>query len=412
MSLSKKSYFQGGGGVNEPTPGKVKYPAEPAILVQPRFKEPFYRNYDLYDTEGVDGPAQHGPGSGWNHMNEHDSVDDFLKFRRQRLKGKYVADNFWITEDNYNERVKRMDNISKRRAALQPLLVKTAADENDGPNFDYGKGLYSNMDKYKSVQDFEEHADKGPGAFFADDNKDHMMPPKEHGTSIYDWRNSPYQGKPGGDKSHIDFPFDNVEGDIDSGSIIGDSESYLTPRQLGPAGPPDDTTISPGQVNLGDFESYPYSAQIGGLLDKYLPQNDFEDKPDSDLDIGRDYTDEDGFPQAGRRFESECDPDALVYDEGRDAYRCSQCGAKGENGPYHPKPSSAEVHQIHHEREHENRLQELEDKYLSPSPTHGLFGLPDGVDLPDEDLGDPTDINPDFGTYGPESTMYEDKWNI
>src|ERR1035441_10177158 len=93
MSQSKKAYFQGGGGVNEPTPKETKYKAEPAILVQPRFEEPFYRNYDLYNTEGINGPAKYGPGAGWHHMHEYKSIREYLQHQRQRLKGKYVADD-------------------------------------------------------------------------------------------------------------------------------------------------------------------------------------------------------------------------------------------------------------------------------------------------------------------------------
>src|SRR5271168_4317702 len=147
--VNKKAYFQGGGGVNEPTPGQKKYRSDKAITVQPRFVEPFYRNYDLYDVEGVDGPAKHGPGSGWNHMNEFKSVKDFLDFRRQKLKGKYVAEDTYITEQNHQDREARM----KLRADLLRGLIKTAAD----------------------------------------DNADNMLPPKEHGTGIYDWKNSLYQ---------------------------------------------------------------------------------------------------------------------------------------------------------------------------------------------------------------------------
>ncbi len=415
---NKQAYFQGGGGVNEPTPGHKKYKVDKAIVVQPRFEEPFYRNYDLYMTEGVDGPPKLGPGAGWHHMHEYKSISDFLAAKRQYMKDKYKANDSWIedTKPNRDERIDKM----KTRAYLLSRLVKTAEkqiDENDGPNFDYGKGMYSNMDKYKSVKDFEKHVPKGTGAFFADDNEDYMMPPKEHGTSVYDWKNSPYQGKPKATKcddndlgtgfyenlkhyksvrdfiehtplgrdhgakikpewerakdpnksdvNHIDFPVDES---IESGSILGDSESYNSPIQLGPTGG-EDTTISPGQVNLGDFESYPYSAQIGGLLDKYLPQNDFEDKTPSALDFGRDYT-EDAVPQGGRRYDEDPEdvPPSDIYDK-------------------------------------------LLKKYL-PAPTSGLYGLPDGVDLPDEDLGDPTDINPDYGTTDVGITMYEDKWNI
>lgn len=321
MSQNKRGYYQGGGGVNEPTPGKKKYKADPAILVQPRFKEPFYRNYDVYMAEGVDGPPKLGPGAGWHHMHEYKSIKDFLDAKRQYMKNKYKAEDSWI-EDTENSRKERVEKM-KTRAALLSRLVK---------------------------------------------NADHMMPPKEHGTSIYNWKNSPYQGIPKAPKKHdcndIDFPIDDQ---IGSGPILGDSESYSSPIQLGPDG--DDTTISPEQTNLGNSESYPNSAQIGGLLDKYLPQNDFEGKTPDQLDFGRDYTEDTGL-QGGRRYNE--DP---------------------EEAP------SADV------------FEKLIKKYM-PAPTSGLYGLPDGVDLPDEDLGDPTDINPDYGTTDVGITMYEDKWNI
>lgn len=83
MSQSKSAYFQ---GTEAPTPKKKKYKSEPAEPVQTRFKEPFYRNYDLYDT-----PGEHSPGSGYNHMLEFKSVKDFLNNRRKKLKGKYKA---------------------------------------------------------------------------------------------------------------------------------------------------------------------------------------------------------------------------------------------------------------------------------------------------------------------------------
>jgi hypothetical protein len=384
---TKKAYFQGGGGGNQPTPGKTKYPIDPTITVQPRFVEPFYYNYDLYNTKGLNGPAKHGPGAGWHHMQEFTSIEEFLKHQRQRLRGKYVAQDTWITEDNYGERQRKM----KLRASLLAKITKTAGDQNDGGNFDYGKGLYSNMSKYKSVEDFEEHANKGPGAFFADDGyvKDDGKPNGDLGSGFYENLDkyesvgdfiqhtplgykypAPIKTEKERSKQAMDFPYDQIE----TNSIIGDSESYDTPIQLGPTGPPFDTTISPGQVNLGDFEAYPSSAQLGGIYDKYLGRPDEEDKTESNLDWNYDHS-EDTEHVGGRHHTGENDPiDPQLWDD--------------------------------------EKLEKLVDKYLNPQPTSGLFGLPDGVDLPDEDLGDPTTIEPDYGTIGPESTIYQDKWNI
>lgn len=398
----------GGGGVNEPTPGKKKYKSDTAIVVQPRFVEPFYRNYDLYDVEGVDGPAKHGSGSGWSHMNEHKSVKDFLEFRRKRLQGKYVAEDSWIedTSANRKERVEKM----KIRASLLSKLVKTAtkkckdsdvvytdsrdayicgnclhmsencfgtpkltakelhagknhnpdridwrdgsdrendpnyqkwkkavaADNNDGPNFDYGKGLYSNMGKYKSVKDFEEHDDKGSGALMVDDNADHMLPPKEHGTKIYDWKNSLYQGKPKApkryDSNNIDFPIDDQ---IGSDPIVGNSGSSYV-------------------------DSIPISYQ-----ENYTAEPDQDGKGEATLDFGYDLTNED--VPVGRS-----DPDKLNKID----------------------------------------LDKLEKKYLTPAETD-IYGLPDGVSPEGKDADQTIETeNPEFGIPDSGRQMYEDKWNI
>jgi hypothetical protein len=126
MSQDKKAYFQGGGGVNEPTPKKKKYKSDEAIVNQPRFKEPLYRNYDLYDTEGVDGPAKHGPGAGWNSMQDYKSVGDFLKDRRKKLKDKYKADDSWIQDDGS---LSKKPKASKARMEILQALIKTASHE-------------------------------------------------------------------------------------------------------------------------------------------------------------------------------------------------------------------------------------------------------------------------------------------
>ena len=229
-----QAYFQGGGGVNEPEPKKKKYKSEKAIVVQPRFKEPFYNNYDLYDVEGVDGPAKHGPGAGWHDMGKYKSISEFLKAKRKRMKDKYKADDSWIedTESNRKERVKNM----KVRAFILSKIIKKA----------------------------------------------------------------------------IDFPADQyIDPEILSGSEGG----------------------SVAQSNL-----------MGGYLDKYLPENDFEGKDPTKLDFGRDYTED--------ADNEEQDPD--------------------------------------------EKLDELAEKYTAP--THGLFGLPDGVDLADGDLEPSSSKNPYYGT--------------
>jgi hypothetical protein len=311
--VNKKAYFQGGGGVNEPTPKEKKYKSDPAIVNQVRFKEPFYHNYDIYEIPGFE---HIGPGAGWHSLQNYKSISDFLAARRERMKSKYRADDSWILDSG--KKTKENPGI-KARANLLSQIIKTArmpgglfhklhqrfkdqncVDENDGPNFDYGKEFYANMDKYKSVKDFEEHADKGPVAFFADDNA-------------------------------IDFPIDEyIDPDI----------SATEPTNVDGGNPA-------GEGNL-----------IGGYLDEYLPENDFEGKMPTSLDFGRDYI------------------------EGNSDEKSSPVDLKS--------------------------IENLLNKYLS----HGLYGLPDGVDLPDEDLEESKDLNSDYGTRGPDSLIYEDKWNI
>lgn len=290
---AKKAYYQGGGGVNEPTPGKKKYKSDPAIVNQPRFKEPFYKNYDLYKVPGME---HVGPGVGWHSMQNYKSVSEFLDSSRERLKHRYEAEDSWILDSG--ELTKKNPNGVKARAALLSRLMKVAGDENDGPNYDYGSGLYMNLDKYDSVDDFREHKPEGQGAFYAADDND------------------------------IDFPLDD----------------QINTELAGPMGEVSEDDNPVGQANLS-----------GGQLDEYLPEDDKEGKPPTALNFGRDY----------------------VEDE-------------------KSKPLN-----------HKN-IEKLLDKY----DTKGLFGLPDGVDLPDEDLGDPTDKNPEYGTRGPNSLIYEDKWNI
>jgi hypothetical protein len=120
--MNKKSYFQGGGGVNLPTPKKRKYKADPAILNMPRFKEPLYKNYDYVEAEGVDGKAKHGPGTG-AYSGKHKSIKDF---RKSKKKLKYKADEYWQQDDGTITK-KRKRKI-KSRAHLIQLMIKYAID--------------------------------------------------------------------------------------------------------------------------------------------------------------------------------------------------------------------------------------------------------------------------------------------
>lgn len=58
-------------------------------LDKARFEEPFYQNYDLYETEGVNGKAKQGPGTGlYQNMDKFKSVSDFLKKKRKKRSKK------------------------------------------------------------------------------------------------------------------------------------------------------------------------------------------------------------------------------------------------------------------------------------------------------------------------------------
>jgi hypothetical protein len=353
MSVNKKGYFQGGGGVNEPTPGEKKYKSDPALVVQPRFKEPFYRNYDLYTIPGME---DIGPGTGYHGLQNYKSVAEFLEARRERLKPRYVADDSWQLDSG--KRTKENPGI-KARAAIFERIIKTA-----GPNYDLGKGLYQEMSdgKIDSVEEFREEGDHGPGALMADDNADYMLPPKEHGTSIYDWKNSPYQGTPGAknkkkkkkDVNHIDFPIDD---EVNHDSMVYPIEDeYEIRREKGDRYqfPSDGSSLDPADLNISMT-----SPQIAGEH-SYLPDADFAGRSDEALNFGRDYDDE---PGPGRQTSDE-------------------------------------------------HLQNIFNKYLSPSET-GLFGLPDGVDPEGHDADQTEQVEqPYTGTSDIGTDIYEDKWNI
>lgn len=175
---NKYSYFQ---GTEEPTPKKKKYKSDKAIVVQPRFEEPLYHNYDLYDVPGNDKKSKLGPGAGWHSMQNYKSIADFLKARREYMKDKYKAKDSYIedTENNKKERISKM----KIRAKLLYKIVKIAIDF-PSDNLNSGSilgdsGTYSDsipigglLDKYLPEPDLE---GKSPdklnfGRDYAEDN--------------------------------------------------------------------------------------------------------------------------------------------------------------------------------------------------------------------------------------------------
>jgi len=268
--MPKQAYFQGGGGVNEPAPKKKKYKSDPAIVNQTRFKEPFYRNYDLYDIPGFE---HIGPGAGWHSMEKYKSVSEFLKAKRKKMKDKYKADDSWIEDSG--EITKKNPRI-QARAELISQIMKTA----------------------------------------------------------------------------IDFPIDD---EIETLPPEHDDASFQRLFMLGPEGEPGDMSTFPGFPNLGDNSSFMHATEIGGG-EPPLFYPDFEGKPPTTLNYGRDY-EEDG--------------DSVD----------------------------------------EELLSQIMDKYLSHEQDSDLYGLPDGFNHSEEDtIID--EMNPDYGTLGPESLIYEDKWNI
>lgn len=129
MTQNKHSYYLGGGGVSEPTPGKKKYKSEKAIVIRPRFKEPLYQNYDLYETPGADGkPSKTGPGVGQHSFHKYKSMADFIADKRKRMKGRYVADDLYRADDGADK--KKKDRVKKIKARIDLLsqITKTAID--------------------------------------------------------------------------------------------------------------------------------------------------------------------------------------------------------------------------------------------------------------------------------------------
>lgn len=90
-----------------------QYKSDEAIVAQPHLREPLFRNYDLYETEGVDGKAKHSPGTGYNNLNQFKSIKEFRDAKKKNTD-KYVAEDSYKQDDGSIIKKKR----SERRLAL------------------------------------------------------------------------------------------------------------------------------------------------------------------------------------------------------------------------------------------------------------------------------------------------------
>lgn len=158
--MYKKSYFQ---GTEEPTPKKKKYKSKKTILIQPRFKEPFYTNYDIYEVKDIGEHSNIGPGVGWHNMNKYKSISEFKNIKRKLMKSKYKNDNFKDTNSNKKKRIHKM----KIRANIFNFLIKNAIDFsideqiNSNPiignsgTYDDSVQIGGQLDSYLPLYDFD-----------------------------------------------------------------------------------------------------------------------------------------------------------------------------------------------------------------------------------------------------------------
>jgi hypothetical protein len=146
---NKQAYFQGGGGINEPTPKQQKYDIEESVVAQPRFDKPFYRNYDLYEVEGF----KEGPGTG--AYKEYKSVKDFLQ--KSRKKNKYKAKDTWNKKKSKRKaRAKIIYNIVKKAFDFTvDTQYNTPAILGDMGAYIDSTGIGGNLDEYLTLNDFE-----------------------------------------------------------------------------------------------------------------------------------------------------------------------------------------------------------------------------------------------------------------
>lgn len=137
--MIKKSYFNG-------TEPPKKYKPEKLIPIKPRFDEPIYNNYDLYDVEG-----KQGPGSGfYQNMHKYKSVKDFINKKRKLFKKKYKNKN------KMARRILLLSAFMKKAIdfSIDDQIKSNTIIENYDTYNDYVQ-IGGNLDQYLPLEDFE-----------------------------------------------------------------------------------------------------------------------------------------------------------------------------------------------------------------------------------------------------------------
>lgn len=137
-------------------------------LDKARFDEPFFKNYDLYDTDG-----KTGPGTGlYQHMSEYKSVADFLKKKRKKRKSKKAALRIKLLKSLMKQAIDfPVDSSIKdpiqpeNTGALQSLPFSGMSDkyvplndeeDKDATKLNFGEDYQNDGEESETIEDFLE----------------------------------------------------------------------------------------------------------------------------------------------------------------------------------------------------------------------------------------------------------------
>lgn len=147
MLKNKISYFQ---GTEEPKPKSQQYKPEKAELVQPRFKEPFYKNYDLYNM-----PGEHSPGAGYHELMKEKSVKDFINKKRKKIKNKYISEKSKNRKKKIKARINLLSKLTKFGIDF-PIddMIGSGPILGDSGSYSDSIPIGGQLDKYLPEKDF------------------------------------------------------------------------------------------------------------------------------------------------------------------------------------------------------------------------------------------------------------------